>query len=239
MDSLWDRVAFALDTSSWEEVERRLSLYPEVRILKVGYEYFYAFGWEGVEKLKERGYRIFLDLKLHDIPTTVRKALSVIEKREVDFLTLHLAIGRKGILEVVEGRKRGSLKLLGVTYLTHLSKEEVEEDSSRPFPESLRRMVTVAKECHLDGVVLSPQDLPLLSSIRKNFSRDGSFLFVTPGIRLPGTSTHDQNRFSTPFFAWKEGADLLVLGRTLLENDPDSAKKALLDEWERFLKEKL
>jgi orotidine-5'-phosphate decarboxylase len=100
-------------------------------------------------------------------------------------------------------------------------------------------MVTVAKESHLDGVVLSPQDLPLLSSIRKNFSRDRSFLFVTPGIRLPGTSTHDQNRFSTPFFAWKEGADLLVLGRTLLENDPDSAKKALLDEWERFLKEKL
>jgi orotidine-5'-phosphate decarboxylase len=213
-----DQLALALDVDDLAAaVALADRLHPWFGVLKVGLELFSAAGPAAVEKLAAPDRRIFLDLKLHDIPTTVGKAARQVGRLGVSYLTVHTAGGVDMLRAAVDGLEAGAIDAgldrpvaLGVTVLTS-------DPDTSAFPDRLE--AAVSGGC--GGVVCSVRELPAV----KERSR---LLAVVPGIRLPGGATHDQARVGTPADALAAGADLLVIGRAVTAApDPEAAAAAL------------
>lgn len=187
--------------------------------VKIGMELYYAEGPSIVREIKRRGHKIFLDLKLHDIPNTVKKAMAVLSRLDVDICNLHAA-GTKAMMEAaLEGLTRpdGTRPLLiAVTQLTSTNQESMERDIliEKPIDEVVMHYAKTAKEAGLDGVVCSP-----LEAEKVHGTCGNSFLTVTPGIRFSDGDKGDQKRVMTPEDAKRIGSDYIVVGRPITAAD--------------------
>lgn len=187
--------------------------------LKVGMELFYAEGPAIVKEIKARGHKIFLDLKLHDIPNTVKKAMAVLSALDVDICNLHAA-GTAAMMEAaLEGLTRadGTRPLLiAVTQLTSTSEERMQKDLliDRPLDEVVMHYAKNAKDAGLDGVVCSPLEAGKVKAVCGD-----AFLTVTPGVRFADGEVGDQVRVTTPAKARELGSDYIVVGRPITQAD--------------------
>lgn len=222
------KVIIALDFSSFEEVENFLKKFKEEKLfVKVGMELFYQEGPRIVEYIKSLGHDIFLDLKLHDIPNTVEKAMRGLAKLGVNMTNVHAAGG----IEMMKAAKRGlgnEASLIAVTQLTSTSEEQMHSDQLIPvsLEESVLHYAKCAQEAGLDGVVCSPLEAAI---IRDNTS--DAFLRVTPGIRPASSAVGDQKRVMTPQRAFENGSSYIVVGRPITQsNDPVAAYQEILKE---------
>ena len=209
-------VIIACDFNSKKEVLSFLDKFTERKpYVKIGMELFYAEGPAIVREIKERGHKIFLDLKLHDIPNTVKKSMSVLSGLDVDMTNLH-ASGTTAMMEAaLEGLTRtdGTRPLLiAVTQLTSTSEERMREDLliERPLDEVVMHYAQNAKKAGLDGVVCSPREADKVHN-----ACGKQFLTITPGVRFADGDVGDQVRVMTPADAKKIGSDYIVVGRPI------------------------
>ena len=200
--------------------------------VKIGMELYYAEGPQIVREIKKRGHKIFLDLKLHDIPNTVKKAMAVLRNLDVDICNLHAA-GTKAMMEAaLEGltREDGTRPLLiAVTQLTSTDQESMERDLliKEPIDQVVMHYAKTAKEAGLDGIVCSP-----LEAGKVHVSCGDSFLTVTPGVRFADGEVGDQKRVMTPAQAKKIGSDYIVVGRPITaSSDPVAAYERCVREF--------
>jgi orotidine-5'-phosphate decarboxylase len=227
----------ALDFPSMDEVKQFLSHFEgESLFLKIGMELFYQEGPKVVTFLKEQGHRIFLDLKLHDIPNTVKSAMKGLARLEVDLVNVHASGGKRMMEAAMEGLESGTPSgkqrpyCIAVTQLTSTSEKMVKEELmiDRPLHEVVFHYASLAKESGLDGIVCSVHEVPL---IRKSIGRD--IITVTPGIRLSSDEQHDQIRVATPQDAYKAGSTAIVVGRSITKSpDPYYTYQIMKEEWE-------
>ena len=226
-------VIIACDFSDSNEVLVFLNKFVDEKpYVKIGMELFYAAGPEIVREIKKRGHKIFLDLKLHDIPNTVKKAMSVLSGLDVDMCNLH-AGGTIAMMEAaIEGltRKDGTRPLLiAVTQLTSTSQERMESDLliREPMDKVVMHYAANAKAAGLDGVVCSP-----LESAKVHELCGSGFLTVTPGIRFADGDVGDQVRVTTPAKAKEIGSDYIVVGRPITAAaDPVAAYRRCVSEF--------
>lgn len=190
--------------------------------LKLGLEYFSANGPDGVRDMAEFGLPIFLDMKLHDIPNTVAKAVQALNPLDLAILTIHAAGGR-AMMEDAKAAASSGTKVIGVTVLTSLDEEDLEATGIAGAPSAqVARLAALAREAGLDGVVCSGAEVAAL----KKAWPDG--YFVVPGVRPAGGAVGDQKRVVTPRQALDAGASILVIGRPItLAEDPDAAARAI------------
>jgi len=226
------RLCVALDGSDRRWItETASALVPHVGWLKLGLEAFTAFGPEIVTEVTGLGARVFLDLKLHDIPNTVRRAAANCAATGAAMFNVHASGGRAMLAAALEGAAEGSgsqrAKVLAVTVLTSLDRGAVDELGFDRDPDELvTRWARLAKDVGLDGVVASAREA---RAVRRACGPD--FLVVTPGIRPSWSSAGDQKRVMTPGEAVAAGADILVVGRPVTgAESPASAACRLLDE---------
>lgn len=209
-------VIIACDFSSKEETLAFLDKFPGKKpYVKIGMELFYAEGPEIVREIKARGHQIFLDLKLHDIPNTVKKSMSVLSRLDVDMVNLHAAGTRAMMEAALEGvtRPDGSRPLvIAVTQLTSTSQERMQEELliSAPIDETVMHYAANAEKAGLDGVVCSPMEA---GKVHETCGKQ--FLTVTPGIRFADGDKGDQVRVTTPAQAKEIGSDYIVVGRPI------------------------
>jgi len=200
--------------------------------VKIGMELYYAEGPQIVREIKKRGHKIFLDLKLHDIPNTVKKAMAVLRNLDVDITNLHAA-GTKAMMEAaLEGltREDGTRPLLiAVTQLTSTDQESMERDLliKEPIDQVVMHYAKTAKEAGLDGIVCSP-----LEAGKVHASCGEGFLTITPGVRFADGEVGDQKRVMTPAQAKKIGSDYIVVGRPITaSSDPVAAYERCVSEF--------
>ncbi len=191
----------------------------EKPFVKIGMELFYSAGPEIVREIKRRGHKIFLDLKLHDIPNTVKKSMSVLSGLDVDICNLHAAGGIDMMRAAVEGLTRpdGTRPLLiAVTMLTSIDQERMEKELliGKALPDVVMQYALNAKTAGLDGVVCSP-----LEAGKVHETCGSAFLTVTPGIRFADSAVGDQQRVTTPAKARETGSDFIVVGRPITAAD--------------------
>ena len=195
---------------------------------KVGLELFTAEGSAAVQALKQRNKRVFLDLKLHDIPSTVARAVARARVLEVDLLTLH-AMGGRPMMEAAAQAAENDLTLLGVTVLTSMTSSDMEHSWGREvdsIEEEVVRLATLVRDSGVGGVVASVREA---APVKKALGSD--LVVVTPGIRFAGGDAHDQARVSTPGAAVAAGADYLVIGRSVTQApDPSEALRRVHEE---------
>ncbi|MFQ6791648.1 MAG: orotidine-5'-phosphate decarboxylase [Thomasclavelia sp.] len=216
------RICIALDFQTKAEVENFLKKFGDEKLyVKVGMELFYGEGIEMIKMIKEMGHKIFLDLKLHDIPNTVKSAMKQLAKLDVDMVNVHASGSiamMKAALQGLEEGKTGDKRPLciAVTCLTSLDQEVL--DNELLINEKLENVVlkwaSNAKAAGLDGVVCSPLESKI---IHDNLGYD--FLTVTPGIRLADDSVNDQKRVTTPAMARELTSSYIVVGRTITGSD--------------------
>ncbi|CDA90647.1 orotidine 5'-phosphate decarboxylase [Firmicutes bacterium CAG:238] len=226
-------VIIACDFASAEETLAFLDKFTaEKPYVKIGMELYYAEGPQIVKKIKERGHKIFLDLKLHDIPNTVKKAMKVLSALDVDMCNLHAA-GTAAMMEAaLEGltREDGTRPLLiAVTQLTSTDQERMEKDLliEKPLEEVVDHYAANAKKAGLDGVVCSP-----LEAARVHELCGEGFLTVTPGVRFADGDAGDQVRVTTPQRAKEIGSDYIVVGRPITQaEDPVAAYRRCVSEF--------
>ena len=226
-------VIIACDFAGKQETMDFLAKFGEERpFVKIGMELFYATGPDIVRELKERGHKVFLDLKLHDIPNTVKSAMKVLSGLGADIINLH-ASGTKAMMEAaLEGvtRPDGTRSLLiAVTQLTSTSEERMQQDLliSETLPNTVLHYAKNTKEAGLDGVVCSPLESPI---IHEGCGKD--FCTVTPGVRFADGDIGDQVRVTTPAKAKELGSDYIVVGRPITKaEDPVAAWKRCCDEF--------
>ena len=232
MSQLNKDVMVALDFSSKKEVMDFLDLFTEEKpFVKIGMELYYAEGPAIVREIKARGHKIFLDLKLHDIPNTVKKAMSVLSNLDVDMCNLHAA----GTVAMMEGALAGLTRadgtrplLIAVTQLTSTSEERMREDLliDHPLDEVVMHYASRAAQAGLDGVVCSP-----LEAGKVHETCGEKFLTVTPGVRFADGEVGDQVRVTTPARARELGSDFIVVGRPITQAaDPVSAYRRCVKE---------
>ena len=209
-------VIIACDFPSKEEVLSFLDLFKEEKpYVKIGMELFYGAGPEIVREIKKRGHKIFLDLKLHDIPNTVKKAMNVLSKLDVDMTNLHASGTKRMMQAAIEGLTRpdGTRPLLiAVTQLTSTDQESMENDLliKEPIDKVVMHYAHNAMESGLDGVVCSP-----LEAGKVHDTCGAGFLTVTPGVRFADGDIGDQKRVMTPEEAKRIGSDYIVVGRPI------------------------
>ena len=209
-------VIIACDFSSKEETLAFLDKFSGKKpYVKIGMELFYAEGPEIVREIKARRHQIFLDLKLHDIPNTVKKSMSVLSRLDVDMVNLHAAGTRAMMEAALEGvtRPDGSRPLvIAVTQLTSTSQERMQEELliSAPIDETVMHYAANAEKAGLDGVVCSPMEA---GKVHETCGKQ--FLTVTPGIRFADGDKGDQVRVTTPAQAKEIGSDYIVVGRPI------------------------
>lgn len=226
-------VIIALDFDSKEKTLTFLDAFTgEKPFVKIGMELFYAEGPSIVREIKARGHRIFLDLKLHDIPNTVKKAMAVLSGLGVDMVNLHAA-GTKAMMEAaLEGLTRpdGTRPLLiAVTQLTSTSQERMESDLliEKPLDQVVMHYAHVAAQAGLDGVVCSPLEA---GKVHEVCGKD--FVTVTPGVRFADGDAGDQVRITTPARAKEIGSDYIVVGRPITQApDPVAAYRRCVEEF--------
>ncbi len=226
-------VIVACDFGSAAETLAFLDRFPEEKpFVKIGMELFYAEGPQIVRDIKARGHRIFLDLKLHDIPNTVKKAMRSLSALDVDIVNLHAAGTRAMMEAALEGLTHpdGSRPLLiAVTQLTSTDQERMERELliERPLEEVVMAYAKNAAAAGLDGVVCSP-----LEAGRVHEVCGENFLTVTPGVRFAGGEVGDQKRVTTPALARELGADAIVVGRPITQAaDPVAAYRRCVKEF--------
>ncbi|NLC53543.1 MAG: orotidine-5'-phosphate decarboxylase [Firmicutes bacterium] len=192
--------------------------------LKIGLELYARSGLELVETFKSMGFPIFLDLKLHDIPTTVERTLKVLSASGVDMVDIHCTGGYSMMARAAEVCHQAGIKIIGVTVLTSMGPEDLREIGVQASPEQqVVNLARLAKQAGLDGVVASAQEAAVL---RKQLGPE--FILVTPGIRPPGSAKNDQVRVLTPREALEAGSSYLVVGRPITQAaDPRQALAAL------------
>lgn len=226
-------VIIACDFSSAEETFKFLDLFQGRKpFAKIGMELFYAEGPSIVKEIKRRGHKIFLDLKLHDIPNTVKKAMHVLSALDVDICNLHASGTVPMMQAALEGLTRpdGTRPLLiAVTQLTSTNQESMERDLliREPIAEVVMHYAANAKAAGLDGVVCSPLEA---AAVHERCGSD--FLTVTPGVRFADGDIGDQKRVMTPAQAKEIGSDLIVVGRPITAaEDPVAAYERCLREF--------
>ena len=226
-------VIIACDFSSGEDTLKFLDNFTGKKpFVKIGMELFYAEGPSIVRELKKRGHKIFLDLKLHDIPNTVKKSMAVLSNLDVDICNLHAA-GTTAMMKVaLEGLTRadGTRPLLiAVTQLTSTDQESMERDLliKEPIDKVVMHYAHNAKEAGLDGVVCSPLEAGKVHEVCGD-----TFLTVTPGVRFADGDIGDQKRVMTPAQAKEIGSDYIVVGRPITAAaDPVAAYERCLNEF--------
>lgn len=226
-------VIIACDFSSRQQTMAFLDQFTEEKpFVKIGMELYYAEGPSIVKEIKARGHKIFLDLKLHDIPNTVKKAMRVLSDLDVDITNLHAAGTTAMMQAAVEGLTRpdGTRPLLiAVTQLTSTDQESMERDLliHQPIDEVVMHYAETAKNAGLDGIVCSPLEAG------KVHDRCGkSFLTVTPGVRFADGDVGDQKRVMTPAAAKEIGSDYIVVGRPITQAaDPVAAYRRCVAEF--------
>ena len=199
--------------------------------VKIGMELYYAEGPEIVREIKRRGHKIFLDLKLHDIPNTVKKSMAVLSRLDVDMTNLHAAGTGRMMEAAIEGltREDGTRPMLiAVTQLTSTDEETMKEDLliNEPIDKVVMHYASVAKRSGLDGVVCSPLEA---GKVHETCGKD--FVTVTPGVRFADGDIGDQKRVMTPAAAKEIGSDYIVVGRPITQSDDPVAA------YERCVKE--
>ena len=226
-------VIVACDFPGRKEVFDFLDKFTEEKpFVKIGMELFYAEGPEIVREIKARGHKIFLDLKLHDIPNTVKRAMAVLSSLDVDICNLHAAGTSAMMKAALEGLTRpdGTRPLLiAVTQLTSTDQESMERDLliERPIDEVVMHYAKTAMEAGLDGVVCSP-----LEAGRVHEVCGSAFLTVTPGVRFAENAVGDQKRVTTPAKAKELGSDYIVVGRPITAaEDPVAAYRRCVAEF--------
>ena len=219
-------ICVALDTP---DVARATALArllrPHIGFVKIGMEFFYAYGKEGYEAVAREGVPIFLDLKLHDIPNTVEQGLrSLMRLAPAPALINIHAQGGRAMLEAARKAVPTTTQLIAVTVLTSLADEDCEATGHNLGASALaEKLAKLAESAGLDGVVCSARDLPRINAAVKP-----SFLKVTPGIRPDDAAVHDQKRIATPAAAIAAGASILVIGRAITgAADPARAAAAI------------
>lgn len=210
-------VIIACDFASAEATYSFLDRFEGSRkpFVKIGMELYYAEGPSIVREIKRRGHRIFLDLKLHDIPNTVKKSMAVLSRLDVDMVNLHAAGTQEMMVAAREGltREDGTRPiLLAVTQLTSTSEERMHDDLLIPgkIEDVVCHYARCARQAGLDGVVCSPREAAMVKE-----ACGAEFLTVTPGIRFADGEVGDQVRIMTPEKAGKSGSDYIVVGRPI------------------------
>jgi len=226
-------VMIACDFASGAETMAFLERFTGRRpFVKIGMELFYAEGPDIVRRIKDRGHPIFLDLKLHDIPNTVKKAMAVLSRLDADMVNLHAAGTRAMMEAALEGLTRpdGTRPLLvAVTQLTSTSEAQMRDELliGRTLPETVTAYAQNARAAGLDGVVCSP-----LEAGQIHAACGGDFLTVTPGVRFADSKKDDQTRITTPAGAKALGSDYIVVGRPITQAaDPAAAYERCLAEF--------
>lgn len=225
-----DKIIVALDTGSEREALAWVDkIIPHIKIFKVGSVLFTSCGPRIIKEIRKRGGRIFLDLKFHDIPGVVARAVEEAAGLDVELLTIHTLGGEKMLKTVAAAvsRMKSRPKILGVTILTSLEDEDLKKIGLKAgCVAGVKRLARLAIDCGLDGVVASAREVKMLRKILPSSS-----IIVTPGIRAPGHALGDQKRVMTPREAVKAGADYLVIGRPItMAKDPRQAVEIILED---------
>ena len=228
-------VIIACDFSSAEQVLAFLDKFKDCErkpFVKIGMELYYAAGPEIVREIKRRGHKIFLDLKMHDIPNTVKKTARVLSELDVDMTNVHAA----GTIEMMRAALEGLTRpdgtralLIAVTQLTSTSEQRMRDELliNASMEDTIAQYAANTKEAGLDGVVCSPLEAAL---VKKRCGQ--GFLTVTPGIRFAGAATDDQVRITTPARAKEIGSDFIVVGRPITAaDDPVAAYNKCVEEF--------
>ena len=221
------RLIVALDVPSVEEAKALIDrLGDSVGVYKIGLELLFSGGFELARELASQGRSVFIDAKLLDIEATVECATAAIARTGAEFLTVH-ALDAKTLDAAVRGRASSKLRLLGVTVLTNLDRDDLKEQGVDRTPQELAvYRAMLAQEAGLDGVVASGEEAAALRQ-----ALGPGVLIVTPGIRPKGAERHDQTRSITPAEAVAAGADYIVVGRPITRApDPRSAAEAIVRE---------
>ena len=228
-----DRLICALDFPTFDEAKALVEeLGDAVTFYKVGMELFYGAGPDIIRYLKEKDKKVFLDLKLQDIPNTVAHSLAVLTRLGADIMNVHavggpkmMAEGMKAVKEAAAELGRPAPKLIAVTVLTSMDEAQWKPlNYARPIGEEVLDLAALTKESGLDGVVSSPREA---AGIRERCGKD--FLIVTPGVRPAWAASNDQSRIATPAAAIGNGSTHLVVGRpiTRAENKQEAVRKIL------------
>ena len=231
MESSEEKIILALDGLNTNEILNLLNNCPQIRWVKVGLELFCKEGPAIIKTLKKMGKKIFLDLKLYDIPNTMYATCYQISKLGVDIISLHSSAGSRALKiskkATLEGSSEFNLKppiLLGVTVLTSFSATDIKIDFNiqTSIEENVLKLAELSFKSGLDGCVCSPMELKKL-----RLTYDNNFQLVTPGIRLEEKAKHDQKRVMTPKKAILSGASKLVIGRSITQSE--NPKRVFLD----------
>lgn len=222
----------ALDFESVEELQSFLKQFPSHLKLtvKIGME----LGPQIVRNLRQKGHAVFLDLKLHDIPNTVEKAMFQLGKLGIQYTTVHALGGKpmiqaakRGLMAGARAAKVPAPKLLAVTELTSISERQLQEEQNVPLKmnEQVQKLAQLAENAGADGVICSPHEVAQLKPVLP-----ADFLYVTPGIRMPDAKKDDQQRVMTPAEAQKAGSSALVVGRPITKAaDPVVAYQKIVE----------
>ncbi|WP_078434403.1 orotidine-5'-phosphate decarboxylase [Metabacillus halosaccharovorans] len=229
----------ALDFQDRQEVETFLKKFEDEKLyVKVGMELFYQEGPSIISHIKQLGHKIFLDLKLHDIPNTVKRAMHGLAKLDVDLVNVHAAGGKKMMQAAIEGLEAGTPEgkkrpaCIAVTQLTSTSQSMVDEELliKGDINEVVLHYAQNAKESGLEGVVCSTHEV---ESLNQNLGT--SFMTVTPGIRMKDDSSDDQTRIATPGQARRLGSTAIVVGRSITKaENPYKAYLNVKKAWEEI-----
>lgn len=228
-------VIIACDFPSWEKTKEFLDLFQDEKpFLKIGMQLFYAEGPQAVREIKARGHKIFLDLKLHDIPNTVKKAMRSLSQLDIDMCNVHAAGTIEMMKAALEGLTRpdGSRPLLiAVTQLTSTDEETLHSELliGKSMDETVMHYAKNAKKAGLDGIVCSPLEAAKVKQVCGD-----SFLTITPGVRFEGGDVGDQKRVTTPAKANEIGSDFIVMGRPITQAaDPVAAYRQAVKKFKR------
>lgn len=234
IDNPSEKIIIALDGMDKNHVFTLLEKIPEIVWVKVGLELFVSEGPEVLSMLKDKGKKIFLDLKFHDIPSTVAKACFVASQTGAEFISLHTCAGMKALKMANEAAQEGAArvnlmppKLLGITILTSWTSESFSSDLliNQSIDQRVKHLAKIASNSGLGGCVCSPKEVQFL---REAYPQ--SFELITPGIRPLGSDVNDQSRVSDASEAIKMGASKLVIGRAITQsNDPGYMFKSFCD----------
>ncbi|MEN1966945.1 orotidine-5'-phosphate decarboxylase [Lentibacillus sp. N15] len=228
-------VYMALDFPTWDEAKSFIDGHELNGVpVKLGMELFYREGPRVIEQLKQDNHEIFLDLKLHDIPTTVMKTMKNLAQLEVDMVNVHALGGSEMIKQAKEGLQAGSsanheTALIAVTILTSMDQAVLNHELHMPgnVQENAVHFAEFAYQNGADGVVCSVHEARQVKD-----ACGPSFVTVTPGIRLQESNVNDQKRVASPAFAKENGADILVVGRTVSQaENPKAAYRKVLEEF--------
>ena len=208
------KIIVALDSNNLEESEKLVDTIKDYAFaFKIGYEFFLNFGLDGYKIIQNKKVNIFLDLKLHDIPNTIKYGIEAIANLNPYFTTIHISGGDE--MQKIASLSKKNVKILGVSILTSLDEDQVKKYyNADSIDSAVKKFVSYAIKNNLDGIVCSPKELKFINELSAN-----NLIIVTPGIRPENyNSNDDQKRFMTPKEAVNQGANYLVIGRPITKS---------------------